>query len=102
MVRISRVASTAYVNHSSQRISQVNSMDVTRRYLAACARTHSLPSTSERSFSGTLERLLGDVGEDLTPPVTCVMELQNQGKGHPEQGASRARGIPSKGHPDVQ
>ena len=61
-------------------------MTAARTYLTSCARMHQLPGTRERSFSPALSALLNAVGEDLSPPVTCVMELQNQGEGHPDGG----------------
>jgi hypothetical protein len=57
-----------------------------RAYLAACARIHRLPGTDERSFGPALSELLNAIGGDLRPAVTCVMELQNQGQGHPDGG----------------
>ena len=42
------------------------------------------PAPEERLFSGVLETLLNAIGDDLSPAVTCVMELQNQGDGHPD------------------
>ena len=61
-------------------------MPPVRAYLTACARIHRLPGTDERSFGPALSELLNAIGGDLSPAVTCVMELQNQGEGHPDGG----------------
>ena len=55
-------------------------------------------ATGERSSYGPLTKLLDDVGAALTPKVSCVPELADQGAGHPDFGLYAARQM-QKGRP---
>ena len=55
-------------------------------------------ATGERSSYGPLTKLLDDVGAALTPKVSCVQELADQGAGHPDFGLYAARQV-QKGRP---
>lgn len=54
--------------------------------------------TGERSFYGPLANLLNAVGDTLKPKVSCVIELADQGAGHPDLGLYAARQM-QKGQP---
>ena len=47
--------------------------------------------TGERSFYGPLANLLNAIGDTLKPKVSCVIELADQGAGHPDLGLYAAR-----------
>ena len=55
-------------------------------------------ATGERSSYGPLTKLLDGVGATLTPKVSCVPELADQGAGHPDFGLYAARQM-QKGRP---
>ena len=55
-------------------------------------------ATGERSSYVPLAKLLDDVGAALTPKVSCVQELADQGAGHPDFGLYAARQV-QKGRP---
>ena len=42
--------------------------------------------TKETSYYGALRSLLNAVGNDLKPKVRCIVQLANQGSGHPDLG----------------
>ena len=54
--------------------------------------------TGERSFYGPLVNLLNAIGNTLKPKVSCVIELADQGAGHPDLGLYAARQM-QKGQP---
>ncbi len=54
--------------------------------------------TGERSFYGPLANLLNAIGDTLKPKVSCVIELADQGAGHPDLGLYAARQM-QKGQP---
>ena len=54
--------------------------------------------TGERSFYGPLANLLNAIGDTLKPKVSCVIELADQGAGHPDLGLYAARQV-QKGQP---
>ena len=54
--------------------------------------------TGERSFYGPLANLLNAIGDTLKPKVSCVIELADQGAGHPDLGLYAARQM-QKGRP---
>ena len=54
--------------------------------------------TGERSFYGPLANLLNAIGDTLKPKVSCVIELADQGAGHPDLGLYTARQM-QKGQP---
>ena len=54
--------------------------------------------TGERSFYGPLANLLNAIGNTLKPKVSCVIELADQGAGHPDLGLYAARQM-QKGQP---
>lgn len=51
-------------------------------------------ATDETSFYTPLENLLDAVGEDLEPPIDCVMQLKDAGAGNPDGGLFRMDQIP--------
>ena len=55
-------------------------------------------ATGERSYYPALEGLLGAVGATLKPKVFCVLELADQGAGHPDCALYTARQV-QKGRP---
>ena len=55
-------------------------------------------ATAERSYYPALAGLLGAVGATLKPKVFCVLELTDQGAGHPD-GALYTAGQVQKGRP---
>ena len=55
-------------------------------------------ATGERSYYPALEGLLRAVGATLKPKVFCVLELADQGAGHPDLGLYTARQV-QKGRP---
>src|SRR4030042_374970 len=57
------------------------------RYLAAMGEVRGTRSNvPETSFYPALERLLSDIGKNLTPKVRCVINLTNRGAGLPDGG----------------
>ncbi len=44
------------------------------------------PGVAETSYYGALETLFNAVGQQLSPPVTCVMQLRDTGAGTPDGG----------------
>jgi hypothetical protein len=48
-------------------------------------------ASAETSYYGQLERLLNEVGETLSPAVTCVLTTKNRGAGVPDGGLFIAR-----------
>ena len=55
-------------------------------------------STPERSYYPALSNLFNAVGSSLKPKVFCVVELANQGAGHPDIGLYAAKQV-QKGAP---
>ena len=55
-------------------------------------------ATGERSTYGPLRDLLNAIGKTLKPKVFCVIELADQGAGHPDLGLYEARQV-QKGRP---
>ena len=50
-------------------------------------------ATGERSYDPALEGLLRAVGSTLKPKVFCVLELADQGAGHPDCALYTARQV---------
>ncbi len=68
-------------------------------YLAALRQVRaSGGSTPERSYYPALSNLFNAVGASLKPKVFCVVELANQGAGHPDIGLYAAKQV-QKGAP---
>ena len=68
-------------------------------YLAELGRLRaSGGATGERSSYGPLAKLLDSVGATLKPKVFCVVELANQGAGHPDFGLYTSKQV-QKGRP---
>ena len=68
-------------------------------YFCELRRVHaSGGATAERSYYPALAGLLGAVGATLKPRVFCVLELTDQGAGHPD-GALYTAGQVQKGRP---
>ena len=55
-------------------------------------------ATGERSSYPALSALLNAVGATLKPKVFCVVELRDQGAGHPDVGLYSAKQV-QKGRP---
>ena len=66
--------------------------DAVQRYFLGVADVHdSGGGTNEQSYYPPLANLLNAVGETLEPQVKCVVELRDQGAGHPDMGLYSAR-----------
>ena len=63
-----------------------------RSYLEGLRAIHRTgEAVAETSYYGQLERLLNEVGRDLSPAVTCVLTTKNRGAGVPDGGLFIAR-----------
>ena len=72
---------------------------VVEEYLAELRRIRGTgAATEERSYYAALSNLLNAVGETLRPRVFSVIELGQQGAGHPDLGLFAANQV-SKGQP---
>jgi len=70
-------------------------MSLLQSYLEEIRRNRgSGAATDETSFYTPLENLLDAVGEELEPPIDCVMQLKDAGAGNPDGGLFRADQIP--------
>ena len=66
--------------------------EAVQRYFLSVADVHdSGGGTNEQSYYPPLANLLNAVGETLEPQVKCVVELRDQGAGHPDMGLYSAR-----------
>ena len=66
--------------------------EAVQRYFLGVADVHdSGGGTNEQSYYPPLANLLNAVGETLEPQVKCVVELRDQGAGHPDMGLYSAR-----------
>ena len=75
---------------------------IVERYFAAVREIHQLGAgTKERSYYPAITELLNAIGNELTPKVLCLSDLENTGAGHPDFGLFAAsqvqRGEPRRG-----
>jgi Type ISP C-terminal specificity domain/N-6 DNA Methylase len=69
-------------------------LGVLTTYLQALRAIHATgEAVEETSYYGQLERLLNDVGQTVSPTVSCVLTTKNRGAGVPDGGLFLARDV---------